>query len=151
MRSSVREGFHIFKGRLREIKGYNLPLINKLNLFNEEFTKYELELKKDVGQYPEILTEYKRIIALFNPNDILTIERIESIQEENFVCFLPADSDSSDAIEKHDYSWKILFLDDKPSELDSVFEILIEREIKYEVATSCADAKTVIEKDIYSA
>ena len=150
LRSSVREGFHIFKGRLREIKGYNLPLINKLNLFNEEFTKYELELKKDVGQYPEILTEYKRIIALFNPNDILTIERIESIQEENFVCFLPTDSDSSDAIEKHDYSWKILFLDDKPSELDSVFEILKEREIKYEVATNCADAKTVIENDIYN-
>jgi len=150
LRSSVREGFHIFKGRIREIKGYNLLLEEKVSLFHEAFSTYESDLKRDVGQYPEILTEYKRVISLFNPQDILTIERIEAIQEENFVCFLPADSDSTIVIEKHNYSWKILFLDDKPSELDSLFEILDERGINYEVATSCDEAKGIIKNDAYN-
>lgn len=150
LRSSVREGFHIFKGRLREIKGYNLPSEEKVSLFREAFSKYEADLKRDVGQYPEILTEYKRVISLFNPQDILTIERIEAVQEENFVCFLPADSDFPFVIEKHNYSWRILFLDDKPSELDSLFEILKERGVNYEVATSCDEAKGIIENDVYN-
>ena len=91
VRSSISEGFHIFKGRLREIKGMDISLTEKVTLLNEEFVKFEIELIRDVGQYPEIIVEYKRVISLFNADNIDTIDLIDLENEETFSKYLPAD------------------------------------------------------------
>jgi len=147
LRSSVREGFHIFKGRLREIKGMDIGKEDKNKLFLTEFEHYEKELIKDVGNYPEILSEYKNIIAKYNPLDEKTIEIIEAVQEEQFVCYLPADEDMAIEKSSEKKSWKVLFLDDKPSELESVLQVLTDKGIGYEIASSSEQAKIDIEAD----
>ena len=112
------------------------------------FENYEAELLKDVGSYPEIIKEYKRIIALYDPNDEQSIELIETVlQEENFTSYLPADEDDIQEMVSGKKPWKVLFLDDKPDELASVLTTLDDRAIGYAVATSSDEAKSIIEKD----
>lgn len=147
LRASVREGFHVFKGRLREIKGLTIGKESKNQLFFTEFGNYEKELLKDVGSYPEILSEYKSIIAKYNPEDEKSIEIIEAVQEEQFVSYLPADDDIAIEKSSEKKSWRILFLDDKPSELESVLKVLTDKGIDYEIAINCDQAKTIIEAD----
>ena len=89
IRSSISEGFHIFKGRLREIKGTDTSLDEKVKLLTNEFIKFEKDLTRDVGKYPEIITEYSRVISQFNANDIDSIDLILSENEETFSKFLP--------------------------------------------------------------
>ena len=89
IRSSIREGFHIFKGRLRDIKGMDISLDEKIKQLNNEFVKFEKELARDAGKYPEIITEYRRVISQFNANDIDSIDLILSENEETFSKFLP--------------------------------------------------------------
>jgi hypothetical protein len=147
LRSSVREGFHTFKGRLREIKGMDISKEEKNELFFIEFDKYEKELVRDVGNYPEILAEYRNIISKYDKNDENTIEFIESVQEEQFVCYLPADDIVVVEKDSEVKSWKILFLDDKPSELDGILRVLVDKKIGYEIATSSEQAKAIIKAD----
>lgn len=150
LRSAIREGFHRFKGRLREIKGRKISDNEKINLFINEFEQYESELILEVGVYPNILIEFKRIVSLFEPHDISSIEKIETIQEESFSCYLPADNDYIESIAKTAYGWEVLFLDDKPNELEEIFKVLNERGIKYQVAKSSFAAKQIIEQDFYN-
>lgn len=150
LRSSVRESFHIFKGRIRDIKGRNDSLSDKNKLFLTEFENYEKQLLKDVGNYPEIIIEYKAVISKYNPNDLKSIELIEEVQEEQFVTYLPAENDTNVELSSEKKSWKVLFLDDRPSELKSILEILDEKNIEYETAKSCDEAKAIIESDIQS-
>jgi CheY-like chemotaxis protein len=147
LRSSVREGFHVFKGRLREIKGMDISKNDRNKFFFAEFENYEKELIKDVGNYPEILSEYKNIIAKYNADDEKTIEIIEAVQEEQFVCYLPADDNLAIEKSSEKKGWKVLFLDDKPSELESVLHVLTDKGIGYEIATSSDQAKDAIEAD----
>ncbi len=147
IRSSISEGFHIFKGRLREIKGMDISLVEKVSLLNEEFVKFEKELIRDVGKYPEIITEYKRVISQFNPDDIDSIDLIDLENEETFSKFLPADEIDNEELVREKKSWKILFLDDKPSELQSILQVLEIKKIGYEIATSSQQAKAFIEAD----
>ena len=147
IRSSISEGFHIFKGRLREIKGMDISLTEKVTLLSEEFVKFEKELTRDVGKYPEIITEYKRVISQFNPDDIDSIDLIDLENEETFSKFLPADEIDNEELVSEKKSWKILFLDDKPSELQSILQVLEIKKISYEIATSSQQAKAFIEAD----
>jgi hypothetical protein len=146
-RSAVRESFHAFKGRIREIKNREINPIEKADAFIAEFADYEKELIKDVGNYPEIIKEYNRIIKLYNSTDDKSIELIEAVQEESFVSFLPVDEDSIKETTYEKKPWKVLFLDDKPAELESIFAVLKERKIGYEKAKSSSEAKEIIEAD----
>ena len=150
LRSAIREGFHRFKGRIREIKGRRISETDKIKLFNYEFEQYESELIREVKEYPDIFMEFKRIVSLFDPSDISSIEKIETIQEENFSCYLPADNDYAETMARSAYGWEVLFLDDKPNELEEIFRVLEERGIKYQVATSSVAAKHIIEEDFYN-
>ena len=150
LRSAVREGFHSFKGKLREIMGKSIPDAQKSNLFIAEFTKYRQELLKEVGEYPDIITEFNRIISRYNPENISSIDTIQSIQEESFVCFLPDDENGPDTKERVNSSWKVLFLDDKPDELQDIFATLQSRGIDYEIANDCPSAREFITGDIYN-
>ena len=147
IRSSISEGFHIFKGKLREIKGMDISLAEKVRMLNEEFVKFEKELTRDVGKYPEIIAEYKRVISLFKADDIDSIDLIDLENEETFSKYLPADEVDKEELIRQKKVWKILFLDDKPSELDSIFQVLGERGIGFEVATTMQEAKDFIEAD----
>ena len=148
LRSAVRESCHAFKGRIRAIKSDKMPPAVKSAIYQKEFENYEAELLKDVGSYPEIIKEYKRIIALYDPNDEQSIELIETVlQEENFTSYLPADEDDIQEMVSGKKPWKVLFLDDKPDELASVLTTLDDRAIGYAVATSSDEAKSIIEKD----
>lgn len=147
VRSSISEGFHIFKGRLREIKGINISLFEKVNLLKEELVKFESELLRDVGNYPEIIVEYKRVISQFNPDDLDSIDLIDLENEETFSKFLPADEIDNEELVSEKKGWKILFLDDKPSELQSILQVLETKKIGYEIATSSQQAKAFIEAD----
>lgn len=148
LRSSVRESFHAFKGRIREIKNQEMGPSVKAEEFKKEFDNYESELKKDVGNYPEVIKEYKRIVALYEPTNEKSIELIEAVQEESFVSFLPIDEDAEKETSYAKKPWKVLFLDDKPKELEPIFKVLKERGIDYEKATSSEEAKQFIEKDL---
>ncbi len=150
LRSAIREGFHRFKGRIREIKGRKISDNEKINLFIYEFEQYESELIREVGVYPNILIEFKRIVSLFEPHYISSIEKIETIQEESFSCYLPADNDYIESIATTAYGWEVLFLDDKPNELEEIFRVLDERGIKCQVAKSSFAAKQIIEQDFYN-
>ena len=150
LKSAIREGFHRFKGRIREIKGRKISENDKIKLFNHEFEQYESELIREVKEYPDILMEFKRIVSLFDPRDISSIEKIETIQEENFSCYLPEDNDYNEIMATSTYGWEVLFLDDKPNELEEIFRVLEERGIKYQVATSSVAAKQIIERDFYN-
>ena len=147
IRSAITEGFHIFKGRLREVKGLDIELAEKVKLITEEFTKFEKELIRDVGKYPEIIAEFKRVISLFKADDIDSIDSIDLENEETFSKYLPADEIDKEELIREKKGWKILFLDDKPSELDSILKVLAERCIDYEIATTIQEAKAFIEAD----
>lgn len=146
-RSSVREGFHAFKGRINSIKGKSITGEKKDSLFKAEFASYEIELKKEAGEYPAILKEYKRIIAQYNSEEPNSIEYITGVQEESFVYFLPTDDESNEQITVEQKPWKVLLLDDEPEGLQPVIEMLKTKKIQYVIAASSKEAKTIIQQD----
>ena len=145
LRSAVRESFHIFKGKLREIKGSLLSNEQKTEKYKIEFTNYEKNLLKDASAYPLILIEFRRLVTDFQ--DTSRIEMITEVTEEQFSRFLPPDSDEVEYIDVEPKPWKILFLDDKPSELQDIFKEIESRKISYQVVTSSVEAKNVVEND----
>lgn len=145
LRSAVRESFHIFKGKLREIKGSLLSNKHKTEKYKIEFKNYEKNLLKDASAYPLILIEFRRLVTDFQ--DTSRIEMITEVTEEQFSRFLPPDSDEVEYIDVEPKPWKILFLDDKPSELQDIFKEIENRKISYQVATSSVEAKNVVEND----
>lgn len=145
-RSAVRESFHAFKGRVREIASLQDPSV-KGGKYREEFEKYRIELIKDVGDYPQIISEYDRIIAQYDEKKESSIELVESVTEESFVRFLLKDEDSTEENGSKKRAWKVLFLDDKPKELEAILNVLEERGIGYAVAESSNEAKVLIERD----
>lgn len=147
LKSAVRNGFHDFKGTLRAIMGKTIPDDEKVNLLLSEFDEYRKELKRDAGDYKDVLFEFDRIVSLFKPSDISTIEKVQSIQEESLACFLPDDDDEFEQSRKVLVDWKILFLDDNPEELQVIFKLLKERGIEYEFASSCQSAMRIINDD----
>ena len=147
LRSAIRDSFHIFKGKLRAIMGKRIIDTEKNTLLKAEFSKYRNTLVKEAGEYPDLLSEYDRIISLYNDANIASIEMIQVTQEESLVCYLPDDNDESVAKAANYPSWKILFLDDNPEELEDIFKLLDQRKIGYEVATTCEEAKYIIRKD----
>lgn len=147
LRSPVRESFHAFKGRIREIKNREASDAEKDQAFRQAFAHYEAELRRDAGGFPEILREYKRIITHYKSDDPGSIEYIETIQEENFVSFLPSDNDEAQTGSYVQKPWEVLFLDDKPYELAALHKVLGERNIHYRIATTVAEAKKYILED----
>lgn len=147
LKSAVRDGFHVFKGNLREIMGKPFPDNEKHDLLISEFEKYRKELLREVCDYKALIDEFNRIISFYEPSDISSIEKILSIQEESLACFLPDDDDEIEQARNKSIHWKILFLDDKPDELQKIFSLLEERGIEYEIATSCQSAKQIISND----
>ncbi len=146
-RSSVREGFHAFKGRINAIKGRSISSEEKDSLFKAEFALYETELKKEAGEHPAILKEYKRIIGRYNSKEPNSIEYISSVQEESFVYFLPADDESNEETTVEQKPWKVLLLDDEPEGLHPVIEVLKAKKIQYLIATTSKEAKEIIKQD----
>lgn len=146
-RSSVREGFHAFKGRINTIKGRSIGSEEKDSLFKAEFALYETELKKEAGEHPAILKEYKRIIAQYNSKEPNSIEYISSVQEESFVYFLPTDDESNEETTVEQKPWKVLLLDDEPEGLHPVIEVLKAKKMQYVIATTSKQAKEIIEQD----
>lgn len=147
LRSAIRDSFHIFKGKLRKIIGQEISNYEKNSLLHHEFSKYRKELLKEAGEYPKLLAEFDRIISLYDPDNISSVENIQATQEENLVCFLPDDKNEQELKTNANYSWKILFLDDNPDELNDIFTILRQRNIGYEIAKSTEQAKFIIDAD----
>lgn len=150
LRSSLRESFHIFKGQIREIKGSKIDVKQKNSLILSEFNKFKLDLKRDYGSYPEIIIEFEKVISLYNPKDLNTIDLIDTENEERFSKFLPSDETETEELVSTKKGWKILFLDDRPSELESILQLLQLRNIEFEIATSVIEAKNKIEGDVYN-
>lgn len=146
-RSSVRDGFHAFKGRINAIRGRNIPSEEKDLLFKKEFALYEIELKKEAGEHPAILKEYKRIISHYNSTEPNSIEYISSVQDDSFVYFIPTDEESNEETAIELKPWKVLLLDDEPDGLHPVLEALKAKEIDYIIATSSKEAKAIIQQD----
>ncbi|MFN8353694.1 MAG: hypothetical protein U0Y10_04590 [Spirosomataceae bacterium] len=147
LRSSVRESFHAFKGRIREIQGLAISAEDKNLKFEQEFDAYERELFKDVGEYPQIIAEFRRIVNEYRQSSEKNIGLIENIQEETFARFLPTEDDEDNEVESTKKPWKVLFLDDKPTELESILEHLRKRKIGFGIAKTCGEAKVFIEAD----
>ena len=97
LRSTIRDSFHIFKGKLRKIMGKDIPDAKKNSLLLNELSKYRNELIKEVGEYPTLVAEFDRIISLYDPTNLSSIEIIQATQEENLVCFLPNDNDEEES------------------------------------------------------
>lgn len=147
LRSSVRESFHAFKGILREIKNRKISIDEKDKLYKEEFKKYEEKLNKEVGDFPELLAEYKRVISFYNKDKEDSIELIEAEQEENFVRFLPEERSETvqpEPANNKNKFWKVLFLDDRPDELNPIIATLEQRGISSVIAKTAAEAKEKI-------
>jgi len=147
LRSAIRDSFHIFKGKLRKIIGQEISNYEKNSLLHHEFSKYRTELLKEAGEYPELLTEFDRIISLYDPDEISSVEKIQATQEENLVCFLPDDKEEHESKTNAYHSWKILFLDDDPDELKDIFTTLKQRNIGYEITKTFDSAKVIILND----
>jgi hypothetical protein len=147
LRSAIRDSFHIFKGKLRKIIGQEISNYEKNSLLHHEFSKYRTELLKEAGEYPELLTEFDRIISLYDPQNISSVEKIQATQEENLVCYLPDDKDEQKSKTNASNSWKILFLDDDPAELNDIFTTLKQRNIEYDIAKTFDSAKEIILND----
>lgn len=146
-RSSIREGFHAFKGRINVIRGKSISEETKHRLYVTEFTLYEDELKRESGDHPAIIREYKRIIGQYNSDESNSIEYITSIQEENFVCYLPADDETNEDILAEKKQWKVLLLDDEPEGLYTLINLLKDKNIQYIIATTSKEAQSIIEQD----
>lgn len=145
LRSAVRESFHAFKGEIRVIKA---DVLDKKERYQNLFDAYRTELMKDVGDYPEIIHAYDEMIAKYNPEKEDSIDFILMEQEERFVRFLPPEENNSNETHSEKKPWKVLFLDDKPTELTPIHTILNNRGIQYEVVQSSQEAKEAIEADV---
>jgi hypothetical protein len=145
--SAVRDGFHAFKGRLQLVAPQNLTMAQKIKLYEEEFMKYEEELKRETSDYPEVLLEYRRIIQQFNHNEEDSIDKIILTGDEVFLKYIPKDENAQQVIEERKIDWKVLFLDDQPLEIEPLFAVLRERNIKYIIVNTVEEAKSVIEAD----
>lgn len=145
LKSAVRESFHIFKGRLREIKGGGLTDEQKKECYNIEFDNYEKELVKDAADYPQIIVEFRRLVTEYQHTS--RIEMITEVTEEQFSRFLPSEDAEDGKPEAIAKPWKVLFLDDRPSELKDIFSELERRKIAFDIVTSSADAKNKVEAD----
>lgn len=147
LRSAIRDSFHNFKGKLRAIMGKVITDIEKNTLLKAEFAKYRNTLVKEVGEHPDLISEFDRIISFYDDANISSIELIQATQEESLVRFLPNDNDDPEETIAIKRSWKILFLDDNPEELEDIFKLLDQRQIGYEKVTSYEAAKDCITND----
>ncbi|MDI9337654.1 MAG: hypothetical protein QM539_04420 [Alphaproteobacteria bacterium] len=150
LRGSLRESFHIFKGRIRQIMaGSNNEAIKSAALL-KEFDIFNKTLIKDYSTYPEIIHEFKSLVKHFNPQNISTIHLVNAETEERFSKFLPSDDQDPEEVVSIKKPYTILFLDDNPDELSPITQLLDQRKISYKIVTTVTEAKICIEEDIYN-
>jgi hypothetical protein len=147
LKSAVRESFHAFKGRIRSIKGEKVSTIDVKMRYEAELLKYEKELLIDAGEYPQVIHEYRRIIDKFRTSPDIGIDELLDIPEETFVRFIPSEEDSNEEPESTPKPWKILFLDDRPWELEPVIEQLKIKKIDADRVTTVHDARNLLSND----
>lgn len=148
VRSSVRESFHIFKGKLSQIQHNNeLSDTEKIAQIQAYFIQYEKELQKDTSDYPLLIQAYKEIVSKFDPSDWSTLDTIRNHQEESLTQYMPGDNENDSDFTVAPKNWEILFLDDRPDELQPIFKLLTEKNIKYHICTHVEDAIKLVNDD----
>lgn len=149
-RSALRQGFHDLKGKLRSIKELNENLVEKTQKITNELNNFKKELSKDYSDYPRVIDEFARVANLFEPSNIESVDYILNENEESFSKFIPVEDDLKNNKLSENQDWEVMFLDDRPSELTSIFKELSKKQIKFHVAETFNNAQEIINKDIYN-
>ena len=155
LRSTVRDGFHIFKNSLTQIHKSSEDIENKIKNVNSLFNQYGQELERDLVNLPQneanqVKLKYKELTELFDPKDIDSLNKIRDTQEEELTRFISEEGEISSEEIASGYSWEILFLDDNLGELQDVFDILKRKKISYHTANTVEKATEIIENDPYN-
>lgn len=150
LRSSLSNTFHDFKGNLRNINGSNNSLAQRQLAIDNEISAFKNRVHTDYSEFPNLLKEIYRILNLYDKNDITSVGKILAYTEDSLISYLPADEETKNESNSAPKSWKVLFLDDKPSEINEILVLLSpeKRNIGYAIATTVAEAKRIIENDL---
>ncbi len=148
VRSAVRESFHILKGKLSQLQNSKEDKAIVANKVIALFESYKQDLKRDVPDFPEVITAFENIIQKFDANDLSTLDAIRNQQEEALTAYLPAEDDKEEERSRISKNWEVLFLDDRPDELSPIFDLLEKRGIEYHITTTAAEAEAKISADL---
>lgn len=152
LKSSIRESYHLFKGRLNEINNKKQSKKEKLEQSNVEIENLKKILQRDYIDIPQVLFAFNALVSGLNKENIEEkINEISTLGDEVLSKYITSDNDTTQTIEPLvEKPWEVLFLDDKPDELAKVLELVKSRNVIYHIAESVKEAKKIIEDDTYN-
>jgi hypothetical protein len=151
MKGAVSSGFHDLKNQLKKIKNGVLSESEQCAKFLEILREYETTLKLETDNNLNIMKEYRTIISKFDSKNIESIDKVTAVNEDILTVYLPSDEGNSNEDGVFELKpWKILFLDDEPTELKEIFEELDKRKIAFVKVKTYQRAVEIIEEDCYN-